>query len=593
MKSRNQHAKISRRRRQAPSRWVIASGVTLCNVFAVAPALAQTSPAVPAAPDSAASAPATTGAKQAPPTNLGAVTVTSRRRAERLQDVPLSITAITSKQLEDSGAKNLLDIAKLTPGLTINSAGSEANVNITIRGLADLSGGANDPNVAVFIDGVYQANRSAISLGLMDLERIEVVKGPVSALYGRNAYAGAINYVTKKPLDSFEASVTGGIASSGGRTAKASIGGPIQPGVLDFRLVVAHDESDGTYKDQVNGLRAGGYKKNDGALTVSITPTKEFSVIASSYYGDDFFGAQSAAYLDNNCGPINKSGVNATVNNGAGAFTQYCGKLDPTQHPVEVAPIAASAGQAGNKRRVQADTLRAAYDFGAVEASALIGYNKVKDQRYADFTGHRDGIPFITAPNPPGTIYKLKELFGADANNSDKSLELRVATKQNQALRGSAGLYWFNATSTATTLIGADGSGLPPGTTLPAGSTGSPVPHERWRLQQVELHADQLHRQDLLAVRLDRVRRDPRLDAAGRGAQHARDQVVRHRAQRLHRQHRPPVWRGRHRLGRLQLQQLPRQRALQARRRFDGLRAAGPTARRPAASTSAPRPSPS
>ena len=131
MKSRVQHGKVSRRGRQSARRWVIASGVTLCNVCAVAPALAQTSPD-PATPDSAASTPAS--ARQAAATTLETVTVTSRRRAERLQDVPLSITAITGKQLEDAGAKNLLDIAKLTPGLTVNSAGSEANINITIRG---------------------------------------------------------------------------------------------------------------------------------------------------------------------------------------------------------------------------------------------------------------------------------------------------------------------------------------------------------------------------------------------------------------------------------------------------------------------------
>lgn len=461
MKSRRRYIPCTQRL-DRPARWLGACGLSFGTIFTALPAHGQ-----------ASDANAQAAAPSAPPTSLEQVVVTARRKSERLQDVPLAITAITSKQLEDSGAATLLDIAKLTPGLTINSAGSEANVNITIRGLSDLSGGAGDPNVAVFIDGVYQANRSAISLGLMDLERVEIIKGPVSALYGRNAYAGVINYVTKKPIDIFEATVTGGIASSGGRTAKAALGVPVMPGVLNVRLVVAHDESAGTYKDSVNGLRAGGYKKNDGSLTFSLTPTKEFSVVGSAYYGDDFFGAQPATYLDNNCGPISKAGVNASVNGGAGAFTLLCGKINPNQHAVEVAAISPNAGQAGNKRRVIADTVRAAYDFGPVEASVLFGYNKVVDQRYADFTGHRDGIPFITAPNPPGKIYNLKELFGADANNDDRSVELRVSTKQNQPLRGSAGFYWFNANSATTTLIGADGSSLPTGTTLPAGSTGS------------------------------------------------------------------------------------------------------------------------
>ncbi len=442
-------------------RSAVAAAAAVAGALAAAPALAQTSPPAPTSVVAA-------------PTDVQQIVVSARKRLERLQDVPLAITAITSKTLEDAGVTNILDVAKLTPGLTINSAGAESGVNITIRGLPDLSGGAGDPNVAVFIDGVYQANRSAISLGMIDIERVEVIKGPVSALYGRNAYAGVLNYVTKKPFDYVEGSVTAGLSQYGGRTLKGSIGGPIQPGVLALRLTVAHDQSDGSYTDAVNGLHAGGYKKDDAILTGTLTPNKETSLAGSVYYGHDFFDNPPLAYMDNNCGPVNKTGVNANVlGPGLGAYTMLCGQMNPTQHPVEVAALNPTTGASGNKRNVFAGTLRGNYDFGFMDGSAILGYNKVTEQRYADFTGHRDGIPFITAPNPPGTIYNLKEYFGSDNNNSDKSLELRLATKQSQALRASAGIYWFVGSSGATTLIGADGSSLPAGTTLPAGSTGS------------------------------------------------------------------------------------------------------------------------
>ena len=337
-----------------------------------------------------------------------------------------------------------------------------------------MSGGAGDPNVAVFIDGVYQANRSAISLGMIDIERVEVIKGPVSALYGRNAYAGVLNYVTKKPYDYLEGNVTAGLSKYGGRMLKGSIGGPIQPGVLALRLTVAHDESEGSYQDAVNGLRAGGYKKDDAIVTATLTPNKETSFAGSVYYGHDFFNNPPLTYLDNNCGPINKTGVNINViGPGVGAYSTLCGQINPTQRPVEVARLSPNTGAAGNDRDVFAGTLRGSYDFGFMDGTAILGYNKITQQRFADFTGHRDGIPFITAPNPPGTIVNLKEYFGGDNNNSDKSFEVRLATKQNQALRGAAGAYWFVADSSSTTLIGADGSPLPAGTTLPAGSTGS------------------------------------------------------------------------------------------------------------------------
>ena len=111
--------------------------------------------------------------------------------------------------------------------MTIVSGGAESNVNFTIRGISDLSGGLGDPDVAVFIDGVYQSNRGAISIGLLDLLRVEVIKGPVSALYGRNAYAGVVNYVTTPPQKQLEGTASVTVGNYGKLIAKASIGGAL------------------------------------------------------------------------------------------------------------------------------------------------------------------------------------------------------------------------------------------------------------------------------------------------------------------------------------------------------------------------------
>ena len=447
MNVRNQlNGRRFQRRGALRSKLALLPGLTVTSVLFAFPAHGQTS--APVAPAEAASAPKNVVPQ--PPTQLDSITVTARRQTERLQDVPLSVTAITSQVIQDSGTKTLKDLAQLASGITVNTAGAESNLAITIRGLTNLNGGAADPNVAIFLDGIYLSNPSAISLGLIDMERIEIVKGPVSALYGHDAYAGAINYVSKKPSDILSGSAAITVGSNGIRTYQATVNAPIQQDVLAFRLTAAQDESDGTYKDAVNGLRAGAFRKKDILGSVEFTPTKELSINASFYYGDDFFGPPAAAYTDDNC---------ATS---GGQFTQYCGSINYKQHPVEVASLPASSGESGNRRQVQAGNAKVAYDFGILDASALFGYNDVQHQSYSDFTGRRDGIPFATNTTP----VNLKELFGGDDDTHDTSLELRISSKRNQPLRGSVGTYWYSATQTQSTLIGIDGEPLAPGQTV-------------------------------------------------------------------------------------------------------------------------------
>ena len=123
------------------------------------------------------STPAFAQAPAAAATDDAEIVVTARNRVEKLQDVPLAITSFASKQLEDANVRNLRDIAYLTPGLSITSGGSEFGVNPVIRGQTNLNGGAGDPNVAVFLDGIYISNNTAINIGLIDLSGSKSSKG--------------------------------------------------------------------------------------------------------------------------------------------------------------------------------------------------------------------------------------------------------------------------------------------------------------------------------------------------------------------------------------------------------------------------------
>ena len=388
---------------------------------------------------------------------LETITVTARKVDEKLQEVPLAITAVTAEAIERAGITSLAGIAALTPGLSMNDPGTEQGfvTSPVIRGTPNISGGGGDPNVSVFLDGVYLANPSVISLGLVGIERVEVIKGPVSALYGRNAFAGAINYVSKRAPESFAGDVALTVGSDGQRTATFSVGGPLIEGKFSARLAGAYDEFDGTYRDSVNGLARGGREKKNAMLSFAFTPTDEFEVTGAWYHADDFFDDPALVYTDNNCGPLVAAGAYA------GQFQRYCGEVNYRQRPLEVADIPAAAGSSGNQRKVDAVSVRAAYDFGWGELSGIAGYNKVTAQYFADFTGRRDGIGFALSPGPG--FVNLLEIFGSDFNNDDSSVELRLASSQDQALRWALGGYYYDASSTTTTIIGIDGSRLPPG----------------------------------------------------------------------------------------------------------------------------------
>lgn len=158
---------------------------------------------------------------------LDTVVVTARKRKETIQEVPLSVTAFSSKDMEQRGYSSLEDIAAATPGFTFEGfITGGAHGNPVIRGLAQTFTTARIQNVSFFLDGVYLQRQSMLNLGLVDMERIEVVKGPQNALYGRNAFAGAVNYVTLAPNNDVEGYVSAGLGDNQRMEYRASISGP-------------------------------------------------------------------------------------------------------------------------------------------------------------------------------------------------------------------------------------------------------------------------------------------------------------------------------------------------------------------------------
>jgi len=187
--------KIRKNKLSACLRMALLGGVA----FGVAmPALAQDASAP------AASEPANEPAKKKEDKTLEAVVVTSQSREQKLQEVPIAVQVVSDKMIDEVTAYDLGDLDSFVPGLEV-SDDSPTQPRFKIRGISTGDFGVGtDPAVGVYIDGVYSARSGGALLSLIDVERIEVLKGPQGTLFGRNSAAGAVSIVTKKPGDEYE-----------------------------------------------------------------------------------------------------------------------------------------------------------------------------------------------------------------------------------------------------------------------------------------------------------------------------------------------------------------------------------------------------
>ncbi len=179
------------------------------------------------------------------PTTLATMIVTAQKREEAMQDVPISVTALSEQALQDAGVRDVKDLQVLVPGLTVTSTQNESLTTARIRGIGTVGDNAGlESSVGIVIDGVYRP-RNGVGFGdLGEIERIEVLKGPQGTLFGKNTSAGVINVITRRPsyTQSVEGEVT--VGNYGARGVSASYNDAIGDRAA-FRVYAAKRERDG------------------------------------------------------------------------------------------------------------------------------------------------------------------------------------------------------------------------------------------------------------------------------------------------------------------------------------------------------------
>jgi outer membrane receptor protein involved in Fe transport len=220
------------------------------------------------------------------------IVVTTRRREENLQEVPIAITAISAEQIERQGIRNMFDIAQLDPSVQMDAVFSPSDTKITIRGLSNTRGRSN---VAILVDGIDVTSENLGLPGsgmlanvrlLSDVERIEIVKGPQSALFGRAAFAGAISYTTKDPTDEFDANIGVDLAEYNQRQLNISFSGPMG-NKWGYRVDGVVWKSDGFYTNSISGEDVGGGEGTGLSGTLKWEPTDALAFKARLAYSED------------------------------------------------------------------------------------------------------------------------------------------------------------------------------------------------------------------------------------------------------------------------------------------------------------------
>ncbi len=174
------------------------------------------------------------------------IVVTAERRATNLQDTPLSVLAITSEAIEAKGIEDLEDLAEYSPNLTISPTRGNANnaASFVIRGIGGGGGATGERGVGLYVDGVYMPRTSGAVLRVLDIDRVEVLRGPQGTLFGRNSTGGAIRIFSKQPTQTFEGFVRGTIGEMNRRDVSAMVNIPLGEG-LAFRGQAAWLKQDG------------------------------------------------------------------------------------------------------------------------------------------------------------------------------------------------------------------------------------------------------------------------------------------------------------------------------------------------------------
>jgi iron complex outermembrane receptor protein len=366
---------------------------------------------------------ATPAPAAAAPTGLSEVIVTAQKRRERLQDVPISVSALSATALATDNIHSLQDLTARVPSFVSTESAGYGGAPLSIRGIGGANGGGeflSDEPVAVYIDGVYVARLSVSTSDLVDVDGIEVLRGPQGSLYGRNATAGALVINTKRPTNDFEGEAeAGGDTLSDGRAAVA-VSGPIVKDKVLARIAAAYSSLGGFGENVLSGKPVNGGHDITLRGAVRLLPTDRLTIDVIGEYFDQHFQPGLFRVANLTGGPKDSPFVLRPDFQNALNNSQYEASEDVYNHI-----------------RTDAVTVLGELRESAFTLNSITGY------RTFDVNGLADSDN--AAPSDLTGFPALRSYNAARLRNRQISEELRISSPSSQKkLTWIAGLYYIH-----------------------------------------------------------------------------------------------------------------------------------------------------
>jgi len=363
------------------------------------------------------------------------IVVTAQKRTESIQDVPISITALTGDELAIRGLYDMQDVARYVPNFDMPTGNVSRNTSVRIRGIG--SAGSNpgiEASVGSFVDGLYMPTNAMNFGDLIDIRSVEILRGPQGTLYGRNTPVGALNITTRKPSDEFESLIKVGYGDYDQATLRGYVGGGLSD-TTSGRLSFSYRERDGYQKNTLTGKDINDTEEWSLRGKLLFAPTESLEITTVLYYGE----------IDRNCCVAEQLSVN-----------------DPTWGIATPGFLAAQAAAGYTFTNFDDDDHRVSADAGeghdnteSVAASVQVDWTLGNGIVLSSITGYQDwenevDIAADSLPNPVLTSFQVQ-------SNEVASQEFRLTSPAGDTFDYIAGLYFYSQDTKYTTngIIGA------------------------------------------------------------------------------------------------------------------------------------------
>ena len=365
------------------------------------------------------------------------IVVTARYREERLQDVPIAVTAFGEQQIADARIDQVGDFIGLTPNVTIAQSESSGLSAISIRGITQVRN--SEAPVAVVVDGVLQNNPRQFAQELFDVERIEVLRGPQGALYGRNATGGAIIVTTRQPSNAFEGHLRAGYATGEEYLLEGSASGAIVADRLLFRIGARYVDREGYFDNIFVGDEQDPYRDFSASALLRWMPIDAVTVDLRGSVSRTRGGALSFWYQPAN---LAADGVSLDPLN---PFDFTRGDADQVRRTFYSTHIGR------DDREIDDLSLKVDWELGFASLTSISAYNRLEE--------------FVSGDQVPYTA--SRNIFGLDGTQTQYidieafSQELRLTSSSPGPFRWMVGAYYLDADRFISSTTGFDsGNGI-------------------------------------------------------------------------------------------------------------------------------------